>query len=61
MLFVLQEHHSELFPIKGNLTQAQLAKAGLALVLSAADLNRNIVKNLGIVFYMHLFSLGISI
>lgn len=55
MAILLQEHHSELFPIKGSLNQAQLAKAGLALVLSIADVNKMLIKNLGI-YSLHIFS-----
>eukprot|EP00794_Sanderia_malayensis_P011196 gene11196-12371_t len=44
----IEEHHSELLPAKGNLSQRQLAHAGLALLLFINEFNRGLAKNLEI-------------
>lgn len=44
----IEEHHAEIFPVKGNLSQVQLAKAGLALLLFIEESNKNVAKNLEI-------------
>eukprot|EP00795_Rhopilema_esculentum_P016758 gene16758-8218_t len=42
----IEEHHAELLPVKGNLSQSQLAEAGLALLLCITDANKSLARNL---------------